>query len=215
MKNINTILFDFDGTLFDSKKAMVNVYYRLCRNYGNKVFSFREIDNQFGSSFRDIYESLDKSRKNEIEKEYLRLMLEEEKHAKLFPGVRESLMSIKAIGYKTALVTNKERPIVQTSLERFSLTGLFDTVVTISDVANPKPHPEPLEKAIAAVGAQKRNTIMLGDSVFDVGACKNAGIKSVVLDWYSQYPLNELEPDYLFHNIGEFMLKITKQKEVV
>jgi len=216
MKHINALLFDFDGTLLDSKKAMVNVYYKLCLKYGTIAFPLKEIENQFGSSFRSIYESLDKTKKHEIEQAYLKLMIEEEKKlAKLFPGVRDSLVFLKVKGYKTALVTNKERPIVLSNLANFKLCHLFDTVVTISDVTNPKPNPEPLEKAMKAIGAEKHKTIMLGDSIFDVGACKRAGIQSAVIDWYNKYPINGLEPDFLFHNISEFMLRITEHRKVV
>lgn len=216
MENINTLLFDFDGTLLDSKKSMINVYHTLCRNYGTKIFSKREIENQFGSSFHDIIDSLDKTKKSEIEQQYFELMtMEEEKHARLFPLVKESLISLKLMGYKTALVTNKERPIVELSLNRFRLTNLFNTVVTVSDVTNPKPHPEPLEKALAEIDGQKNKAMMLGDTIFDVGASRNAGIKSAVIDWYNKYPLKELEPDYIFHNLGEFMLKIFEHREVV
>jgi len=215
MKNINYLLFDYDGTLLDSKKPMINVFHILCLNYGTKVFSKKEIDNQFGSGFRNICESLDKTKRVEIDQMYYKLMAaEEEKHARLFTGVKENLTCLKNMGYNLALVTNKERPIVQLTLNSFGLTNLFNTIVTISDVTNPKPHAEPIVKAMTAMGAPKDETMMLGDTLFDVGAAKNAGIASAVIDWHNIYPLKELEPDFYFHNLGEFMLKIYEYQEV-
>jgi pyrophosphatase PpaX len=62
-------------------------------------------------------------------------------------------------------------------------------------------------KALAILEASKEEAMMIGDSLFDVGAARNAGIKSAVIDWYNKYPLNELCPDYYYRNIGEFILR--------
>ncbi len=216
MKGIKAFLFDLDGTILDSKAAIVNVFSKLCQKYGTRSFTRREIDSQFGISFRQIISTFNPGKKAEIEADYLNLMLEEEqKTAKLFPSVQKSLYDLKAYGCQLALVTNKEKPLVFQGLERFELVSLFDGIVTISDVNHPKPHQEPIIKALAMLEASREETMMIGDSVFDVGAAQKAGVKSAVLDWYNKYPLNELCPDYYFRNIGEFMLTNIKRRNAI
>ncbi|NLI91697.1 MAG: HAD family hydrolase [Peptococcaceae bacterium] len=216
MNGINAYLFDLDGTILDSKSAIVNVFFRLCQKYGSKTFTLQEIDSQFGNSFKSIMASLDSQKKKEIEAEYYRLMIEEEqKKAKLFPAIRENIVYLKECGHKIALVTNKEKLIVLKSLRRFQLFELFNGIVTINDVQNPKPHQEPVTKALSIIGASKEEALMIGDSVFDVYAAQNAGIQSVVIDWYNRYPLTEIRPDYYFRNIGEFMLRNTTRKDAM
>jgi pyrophosphatase PpaX len=216
MDEITAYLFDLDGTILDSKSAIVNVIYGLARKYGSKALTFQEIDSQFGNSFRNIMASLDRDRKQEIEAEYYQLMMrEEQKNAKLFPEVKETIIYLKKLGHKVALVTNKEKLIVLKSLCRFQMFALFDAIVTLNDVQNPKPHQEPILKALSILRTSREQSLMIGDSVFDVSAAKNAGVQSAVIDWYNRYPLTENLPDYYFRNIGEFMHRKAKQKDVI
>lgn len=216
MKGIKAFLFDLDGTILDSKAAIVNVFIKLCQKYGTRSFTRREIDSQFGSSFRQISSTFSPEKKAEIEADYFSLMIEEEqKTAKLFPSVQKSLHDLKECGCQLALVTNKEKPLALQGLERFELVKLFDAIVTISDVEHPKPHREPVIKALTLLDISGAEAMMIGDSVFDVGAAQNAGVKSAVIDWYNKYPLNELCPDYYFRNIGEFMINNTQRRNAI
>lgn len=215
MEKARAFLFDLDGTLLDSRKAIVNVIYRLCRKYGVHV-SYGEVESQFSSSFRQIFSSFSRSSKEEMQQDYIQWMLREDrKCSRLFPAIRESLLFLKYRGDKLALVTNKERLIVEENLDRLSLVDYFDAVVTCSDVQNPKPYAEPVEKALGAISAPKNEALMIGDSVFDVQAAGNAGIPSVVIDWYNCYPLDQIKPTYYFNNIGEMINNLCRVREVV
>ena len=211
-----TFLFDYDGTVLDSKKAVVNVMFRLCLKYGTSTFALEEIDKHFGSSFKAVLDTLDSSRKEEIKTDYYNMMLvEEKKYAKLFPTVRKSLNQMKREGFKLALVTNKEKLIVMEGLKRFELGQFFDSIVTIDDVCNPKPHPEPILKALKMTNTLNEKALMIGDTVYDVGAAGNAGVHCAVIDWYHRYPVDVLKPDYLFYHIEELMNQFVRYKEVI
>lgn len=215
MKGISAFLFDLDGTLLDSKKAIVNVIYCLCRKYGVDS-TYEKVESQFSSSFRQILQQFDTSRTDEIQADYFKWMLkEEEKVSRLFPAIRESLYFLKHKGNKVALVTNKERLIVENNLDKLKLGEFFDTVVTSCDVQNPKPSAEPLEKALETLQSHKHEAVMVGDSVFDVQAARNAQIPSAVIDWYKNYPLAQVKPNYYFNNISEMMVNLDKFSKVV
>lgn len=61
-------------------------------------------------------------------------------------------------------------------IEDFGLAGYFDCVMTASQVANPKPHPEPLLKVLEHFGAEPEEALFIGDGEVDMLAAKGAGI---------------------------------------
>ena len=66
-------------------------------------------------------------------------------------------------------------------MENNNLTNFFDIVISGDEVENHKPHPEVIEKGLAALNGEKELAIMIGDSRKDLGAAKNAGIDSVLI----------------------------------
>ena len=204
MEKIRTFLFDLDGTLLDSKRALTNVIYGLCQKYG-VASTYEEVESQFSLSFRQILEQFEASKRKEVLDDYFKWMLQAERSPRLFPAIRENLQFLRCRGNRLALVTNKERLIVEENFKRLRLEGLFDAVVTSCDVQTPKPSAEPLEKALALLRSPKEEAIMVGDSLLDVQAAYNARIPSAVLDWYQDYPLEQLRPTYYFHDISEMM----------
>lgn len=201
---INTLLFDLDGTILDSKKAIVDVFYTLCQTYGKEKLNYQEVEKQFGTSFRSILAGVAQEKKKKMIGEYFRLLLEEEeKSARLFPGVREVISRLKSEGYRLAVVTNKEKLLVMKNLKKYEMAEFFAGIVTIDDVQNPKPHAEPVERALKLLGSEKAGALMIGDSIFDVKAARNAGVRVAVLDWYHNYSSNEALPDFLFDNIED------------
>ena len=215
ISEINTFLFDFDGTILDSRKAIVNVFYELFQKYGDRQLTYEMVDQQFGISFRSILAGLDSHKQAEIVREYFELLPEEEERsARLFPGMKENIRYLKNEGFKLALVTNKEKILVMRSLKKFEIFDLFDVIVTLDDVEKPKPEAEPIELALRSMKAQKRKSVMIGDSVFDVEAAKNAGIMSCVIDWQNNYPPKGTLPDFIFENINDLMIKFAKYKAI-
>ncbi len=215
ISEINTFLFDFDGTILDSRKAIVNVFYELFQKYGDRQLTYEMVDQQFGISFRSILAGLNSHKQAEIVREYFELLPEEEERsARLFPGMKENIFYLKNEGFNVALVTNKEKILVMRSLKKFEIFDLFDVIVTLDDVEKPKPEAEPIELALRSMKAQKGKSVMIGDSVFDVEAAKNAGIMSCVIDWQNNYPPKGTLPDFLFENINDLMIKFAKYKAI-
>lgn len=61
-------------------------------------------------------------------------------------------------------------------IEDFGLAGYFGCVMTASQVANPKPHPEPLLKVLEHFGAAPEEALFIGDGEVDMQAARGAGI---------------------------------------
>jgi beta-phosphoglucomutase-like phosphatase (HAD superfamily) len=70
---------------------------------------------------------------------------------------------------------------VQGNLERLGLVERFDVVIAVDEVANPKPHPEPYLRAVAALGASPERAVGLEDTVIGVTAASRAGLFTVAV----------------------------------
>lgn len=118
-----------------------------------------------------------------------------------FPGVEESLARLGAAGVGIAVVTSKRRPAVDLAVESFPGLGrVTDHFVTMEDTEEHKPHPAPLLKGLELLGgAPPEKAAYVGDSPYDVGAARAAGVTSVAVSWgaFSEEALRAVEPDHL------------------
>ena len=129
----------------------------------------------------------------------------------LYPEALEVLNEFKARGKQTALITSSNRANIEPLLEKYDLHALFDVVVAREDTAEQKPHPEPLEKALALLGGTKEQAVMIGDSDKDLGAANNAGIDSILFypkehaKFYSLKTLQSYNPTHVVGNFKEIL----------
>ena len=129
----------------------------------------------------------------------------------LYPEALEVLNEFKARGKQTALITSSNRDNIEPLLEKYDLHALFDVVVAREDTAEQKPHPEPLEKALALLGGTKEQAVMIGDSDKDLGAANNAGIDSILFypkehaKFYDLKTLQSYKPTHVVGNFKEIL----------
>ena len=129
----------------------------------------------------------------------------------LYPEALEVLNEFKARGKQTALITSSNRANIEPLLEKYDLHALFDVVVAREDTAEQKPHPEPLEKALALLGGTKEQAVMIGDSDKDLGAANNAGIDSILFypkehaKFYDLKTLQSYKPTHVVGNFKEIL----------
>src|SRR3954469_4270450 len=86
----------------------------------------------------------------------------------VYPGVVEAVRDIKARGLQTGLVTSKNRGGALRGLRLVGVEALLDCLVCSDEVTNPKPHPEPVEKAVTLLGSDRASTVYVGDSIHDM-----------------------------------------------
>jgi pyrophosphatase PpaX len=102
-----------------------------------------------------------------------------EEHAgevELNPHIVEVLAGLKGLGRTTALLTACRRAIVLPTLARFGIERLLDLVLTVEDVARPKPDPEVVLRALERLGAPPAEALFVGDSDKDIQAARAAGV---------------------------------------
>jgi pyrophosphatase PpaX len=78
-------------------------------------------------------------------------------------------------------------------------------IVTVDDVKNPKPHPEPVLMAIEKMGANPATTLMVGDSPADIQSANAAGVASVAVSWSlkGEAALAPYEPKHVIHDMRD------------
>ena len=128
----------------------------------------------------------------------------------VYPGVVEVVRALKDRGLATGLVTSKNRSGALRGLTLAQLEALMDVLVCADEVENPKPHPEPVEKAVKLLGADPRTTVYVGDSVHDMRSGRAAGVRTAAVLWgpFGRSHLEDAQPDYWLERPEELLTLI-------
>lgn len=174
MKLPRAILFDHDGVLVASEPLHWAAWEQLLQEL--KVpYDIREIQIQVGRTAPQILtEILDRHipgwspakfdvdalalRKNDY---YLRMT---QAQLRLYPGVKEGLEWLKAMGIARVVVSNAKRRELEAALKQLGIFDLFDAIVSRDDIQPPKPDPSPYLYGAASVGVQPAQCIAVEDS---------------------------------------------------
>jgi phosphoglycolate phosphatase-like HAD superfamily hydrolase len=86
-------------------------------------------------------------------------------------------------------------------------SGKIEELVCVDDVVNPKPHPEPVEKAVRLLGTAADRAIFFGDSVHDMHSGRAAGVTTAAVLWgpFGRAHLESSSPDYWLTTPGEIL----------
>jgi pyrophosphatase PpaX len=201
MARLQTALFDLDGTLIDSIRLILDSYHHTLTQHNLPPRSDEEwlrgvgtpLHAQF-AQWRDSPEMLEA-----MIATYREYNLEHhDRMVRIYPGVVEAVREIKMAGIQTGLVTSKNRQGALRGLTLVGLEALMDVMVCADEVSNHKPHPEPVEKAVALLGADPGRTVYVGDSIHDMQSGRAAGVKTAAALWgpFGKSQLETAVPDF-------------------
>jgi HAD superfamily hydrolase (TIGR01509 family) len=105
-----------------------------------------------------------------------------------YPGIVDTLTSLRAAGIATAVATNSDARSAGVVLGAHGLDLLLDAIVTVDQVRGPKPNPESILVAAARIGTDPREVVFVGDSPADMLAARAAGTLAVAAGWGHQTP---------------------------
>jgi pyrophosphatase PpaX len=204
-----TVLFDLDGTLIDSGEIILSSF----RHATNTVLG-RQIPDEVlaaavgGSNIYDQMRAFDEERVDELVRVYREH--NEPLHDDLvaFEGIERVLDRFKTEGRQLGIVTAKRRKTVDLAFAILPLERYFDTVVTSEQTENHKPHPEPVLTALDRLGSKSEEAAFVGDSPFDMGAGRAAGVFTVGVSWGKIHPverLRETGADAVVHSPEELI----------
>lgn len=205
--NINTVLFDLDGTVIDTNKLITHSFVYTFEQYG-LTFTEEEILTFNGPPLIDTFTKINPEKADEMVATYREHnMKHHDDYVTVYPNVIETLETLKKRGKKLAIVTAKMRSGAIHGLEVTGLKRYFDEIVTVDDVVNPKPHAEPVEKAMHALNGERDSTIMIGDNYHDIRSGQNAGVQTAGVAWSIKGRdfLESLNPTYMIEDMKDLL----------
>ena len=201
MPAIRTVLFDLDGTLIDSVRLILDSYHHTLATHGLPPHTDEEwlagvgtpLTAQFAAWGHDpdTIQALIATYREYNLKHHDRMVT-------VYPGVVEVVRALKEDGVATGLVTSKNRAGAVRGLALVRLEALMDVLVCSDEVENPKPHPEPVEKAVRLLDADPKATVYVGDSIHDMRSGRAAGVRTAAVLWgpFGRSHLEGAQPDY-------------------
>jgi len=195
------ILFDLDGTLIDSVRLILDSYHHTMRTHGLPARTdddwLEGLGTPLAVQFADW--GSDPETLQALIGTYRTYNLEHhDRMVTVYPGIFEAVQSIRSAGIRTGLVTSKNRQGALRGLRLAKLETMMDVLVCADEVQNPKPHPEPVEKAVKLLGGITRETIYVGDSIHDMQSGRAAGVLTAAALWgpFGRSHLNGAAPDF-------------------
>ena len=139
------------------------------------------------------------------------MTLYDEEKPDLHPDAMRCLATLKARGFRLALVSNGSRERVTGELERLKVRPFFDSVEFGAEKEHLKPSPYMLDKTLAALGIKPAEAVYVGDSPADIQAAKNARVPSIAL---ARGPIQAQRlraegPDHIFGGLEEMTSFLT------
>ena len=205
---IKYVLFDFDGTVYDTAEGITkSIRWALNkRGMDAELQDLRKfVGPPLAEKFMEVY--------GFEEKEALEMVrVFRERYAPVgifesapFPGIRELLLSLKAAGLVTGVATSKPQNMAEQLIERSALTDCFDIIVGSFIGPNNDKKWEILTRAMEGLGASKENTVLVGDTKYDVEGAKICGIPCVGVRWGYASPgeLEEAGADIIVDSMKE------------
>ena len=188
------IVFDWDGTLFDSAAVIAEGIQHAARDMGlpvpDRETASHVIGLGLGDSLRHAMPTLPAERYQEFLALYRGYFIEREDSLTLFAGVPELLSELKERGHRLAVATGKPRRGLDRALQSSGLGALF-AATRCGDETQPKPHPAMLLELMDQLQLRASDLLMIGDTSHDLGMAKGAGVDAVAVS-YGAHPHESL-----------------------
>jgi pyrophosphatase PpaX len=207
---IDTVIFDFDGTLANTNQMIINSFKHIYSVFHNEVCDENYVMNTFGEplaltltrdfgqyNFEDVIACY---------REYQNDRFLDE--VTLYETVNDTLEYLKSKNIKIGIATSRLKNSTLSALKNFNIEKYFDVIIAADDVEKHKPDKEPLIKAINELKSSPDKTLYVGDSRFDMECAINANATPVLAGW--QHGSKELAEKYSIKHVLEKMWDITK-----
>ncbi len=205
------VLFDWDGTLADTRQVVVATFQQVVKKLGISVSS-EFIERRIGTGAEYTFQEILQNAGRTFDEALIKKLLEEKikaeismsQRVKLFLGARELLEALKG---KTgiALASMNNRPVIEELLIRLQIKEFFEVVVTVEDVKQFKPDPEVFLKCAAKLRYKPKDCVVIEDSIFGVQAAGAAGMDcvAVLTGVYSRAELKAANPGLIVESLSK------------
>ena len=217
---IRYLLFEFDGTLYDTVEGIARSAQYALEKLGVhaeladlRCFAGPPLVDKFMEEYGFSYEKAFEAR-GLFQERYRPVGVYE---SRAFPGMTAFLTHMRARGYTLAVATSKPLLLAEELLERSGMRGFFEVVVGSTMGGNNNTKQEIVERVIAALGAEKDECLLIGDTKYDVAGAHAAGIGCIGVRYGYAAPgeLEEAGADAIADDLDELENMLTYDEKTV
>ena len=205
------VIFDWDGTLADTRKAIVISFQKALKEINLEVpteYIERRIGIGASETFREILGAANRRIDEKVVKQLVerksKVQIELASEVALFDGAQELLAALHG-KVKVGLASMNNRSVIMHLLKNNDLADCFDTILTVEAVSHSKPDPEIFLKTAAQLKASPAKCVVLEDSLFGVKAAKSAQMNCIAVTTgvYSKEELAKEKPDLIVKTLED------------
>ncbi len=207
-RQFDLIVFDWDGTLFDSTALITRSIQRACADLGVAVPSDRDASHVIGMGLVEALQhaapGLPRERYADMGARYRHHYVAQQHELTLFEGILPLLADLRARQHLLAVATGKSRGGLNEALQAVELRGMFDATRTADETAS-KPNPLMLNELMAELGVPAARTLMIGDTTHDLLLARNARTASVAVSYGAHPPEGFAAhgPRHIAHSVSD------------
>lgn len=210
------VIFDLDGTLLDTLKDLCSSVNATLDHFGFPTITLDQCRSYVGNATEYLFRCAlgdnadDETLRKAIEFYMPYYKLHSSDETCPYEGITELVKKLKEMGVGIALVSNKPEPVVIKLAEQY-FPGMFAAAIGQTERIARKPAPDTVFEAMKILGADKENTVYIGDSEVDITTSKNAGIPCISVTWgfRSREHLIESGAGTIVNNTEELLKALT------
>lgn len=206
------ILFDFDGTISDSKEGIVKSVAYALEHFGIITENLDDltyfVGPPLGEPFRQVYQMDDVKTAKAVALFRERYFKQGMWEAAMFPGIPDLLQDLKAAGKKIALATSKGHVIAREILDDYGITSYFDIIMGAELDGTRSKKSEVVAEVLCQFGITDENlhtAVLIGDRKYDVEGARTCGISCIGVQYGYASPeeWTQAAPDHLVASVEE------------
>lgn len=213
MNKIKLIIFDFDGTLGDTRRNITTTMRMAIKELGLPERSEAECASTIGLPLAGCIRTLFPDIQNELvprfTETYRRIFNEnlQRNNPTAFPSVINTLSALHQKGYTLTIASSRSRNSLTELTHNMGITDYISYVIGADDVKEAKPKPEPVLKTLAALQFEANQTLVVGDMAVDILMGASAGTRTCGVTWGngSRKDLQEAGADYIIESMEELI----------
>jgi phosphoglycolate phosphatase len=205
-------IFDFDGTLADSASGIVDVMKEVVAEYSLSDQLLNQWSHLIGVPLLRQMEILFPDKGAAFHEEVANRYRDIYDHkvieiCPLFPDLTHMLDRLSDERVLVTIATSKRKHLVEEVLHHHNLGKFFVMIVGAQEVENHKPHPESVHLTIDNLNVPKHETVVIGDSSFDLDMARNAGVDAigVTTGIHTREMLQKSSPRYIVDSLKEVL----------
>lgn len=216
LPSFHCFILDLDGTLVDTAPDIARSANRTLIELGLAALPDETVASYIGGGIPKLMERCLADKADEYMERAVPLFMslyeaEPAALSTVYPGVRDAVATIAGRSALVGLCTQKPEPLARRVIDQLGLGSYVQYIIGPESVTHRKPHPEPVLKVLAGLGATAAESIYVGDTATDVQAARAAEVVTcaVTYGYGSEQSLRAENPDYVVDAFADLLDLVT------